>query len=104
MEKYAWTAKVKEGCIDEYIKRHNEIWQELKDVLKIAGIKNYTIWADGNTLFGYYECETGVKHALEVQKESPIIAKWNDFMKDILVMDIAPDGGQPKLKQVFSFR
>ena len=43
MEKYAWKAYIKEGCLDEYVKRHNEIWQEMKDVLKSAGIRNYTI-------------------------------------------------------------
>ena len=33
MEKYAWRAKLKEGKREEYIKRHNEIWQEMKDVM-----------------------------------------------------------------------
>ena len=53
MERYAWKAIVKEGKIDEYIKRHNEIWPELVEVLKSAGIQNYTIWNVGNELFGY---------------------------------------------------
>ena len=43
MEKYAWKATVKEGCLKEYKKRHNEIWPEMVEVLKLAGIKNYTI-------------------------------------------------------------
>ena len=54
MEKYAWKAKLYDGKKEEYIKRHNEIWREMKDVLKSAGIKNYSIWLDGDTLFGYY--------------------------------------------------
>ena len=57
MEKYAWTAKIKEGKKEEYIRRHNEIWPELVKVLKDAGICNYTIWNVGNELFGYYECK-----------------------------------------------
>lgn len=70
MERYAWKAIVKEGKIDEYVKRHNEIWPELVDVLKAAGIKNYTIWNVGNELFGYYECEKGVQFAAETQAKS----------------------------------
>ena len=57
MEKYAWKATIKEGKRDEYILRHNKIWQRMKDVLKEAGIVNYSIWTCGNELFGYYECE-----------------------------------------------
>lgn len=103
MEKYAWKAEVKQGCIEEYEKRHKDIWQELKLVLREAGIKNYSIWRDGNTLFGYYECEKGINHAMKVQKESSVIAKWNEYMKDILIMEINEGGGQPELKQVFDF-
>jgi hypothetical protein len=34
MEKYAWKATLKEGKREEYIRRHNEIWQEMVDYLK----------------------------------------------------------------------
>ena len=37
MEKYAWKAKLYDGKKEEYVKRHNEIWREMKDVLKSAG-------------------------------------------------------------------
>ena len=57
MEKYAWKATVKEGMLEEYQRRHDNIWPELKELLKAAGICNYTIWNVGNELFGYYECE-----------------------------------------------
>lgn len=69
MEKYAWKAEILNGKKDEYVKRHNEIWQEMKDVLKKAGIRNYSIWICGNELFGYYECERGVAYAGKVQAE-----------------------------------
>ena len=102
MEKYAWTARIKEGKKDEYVKRHNEIWPELVELLKSAGICNYTIWADGNTLFGYYECEKGVEYAARVQAESPIVDKWNEYMKDVMDMPIDErTGAQPLLEQVF---
>ena len=102
MEKYAWTAKIKEGKKAEYIKRHDEIWPELVKVLKDAGIYNYTIWADSNTLFGYYECEKGMEFATKTQAESPVVDKWNEYMKDVMEMTIDPKtGAQPKLSCVF---
>ena len=102
MERYAWKAIVKEGKIDEYIKRHNEIWPELVEVLKSAGIQNYTIWNVGNERFGYYECEKGVQFAADTQAKSPVVDKWNEFMKDVMIMEMDPEtGAQPMLKQVF---
>lgn len=52
MERMAWRDRIKPGCKTEYIRRHNEIWPEMKAVLGQAGICNYTIFADGGELFG----------------------------------------------------
>ncbi len=105
MEKYAWKAIVLEGKLDEYIKRHNEIWPEMLEVLSEAGIVNYTIWNVGNELFGYYECEKGIDFAAKVQSESPTVDRWNEYMKDVMVMELDPvTGAQPQLKQVFKFK
>ena len=102
MDKYAWTGKIAAGMKEEYIRRHDEIWPEMIETLKAAGIKNYTIWNVGDTLFGYYECEMGAEYAAAVQKNSPVVDKWNEYMKDILIMEMDPvTGAQPKLKKVF---
>lgn len=102
MERYAWKATVKEGKLAEYKKRHDEIWPELVEVLKNAGIYNYTIWNTGNELFGYYECEKGAEYAAKVQADSPVVDRWNEFMKDVMTMEMDPvTGAQPKLAQVF---
>jgi len=102
MERYAWKAIILEGQKEEYVRRHNEIWPELVEVLKKAGIKNYTIWNIGNDLFGYYECEKGVDFAAKTQAESEVVDRWNAYMKDVMVMEMDPiTGAQPKLEQVF---
>ena len=102
MERYAWKATVKEGCLDEYTRRHQKIWPELVAVLKEAGIYNYTIWNVGNELFGYYECDKGVDFAAKTQAKSEIVDRWNAFMKDVLIMEMDPvTGAQPMLRQVF---
>ena len=104
MEKYAWKASILEGKRDEYVKRHNEIWQEMKDVLREAGIVNYSIWLCGTELFGYYECTKGIDYAAKVQSRSPVVARWNEYMRDVMVMDTDPvTGAQPLLEQVFDF-
>ncbi len=103
MERYAWKATVLPGQLEEYIRRHDNIWPEMKAVLSAAGIRNYTIWNVGNELFGYYECDS-IAYAAKVQAESPVVDKWNEYMKDVMVMEMDPvTGAQPLLQQVFFF-
>lgn len=102
MERLAWKGRIKPGCKEEYIKRHDEIWPEMVELLKAAGICNYTIFANGNELFGYYECEKGIAFAESTQAGSPIVDRWNEYMDDILELEMDPEtGAQPKMDQVF---
>ena len=104
MERYAWKATVKPGCLEEYIRRHDALWDEMKEVLTRAGIVNYSIWNVGDTLFGYYECTQGAAYAARVQAESPAVDRWNAYMKDVMVMEMDPvTGAQPMMREVFRF-
>ncbi len=102
MERYAWKAIVHDNKLLEYKKRHDEIWPEMKELLKSAGICNYSIWNVGHELFGYYECEKGADYAAKVQSESQIVDKWNEYMKDVMTMEMDTEtGAQPQLKEMF---
>ena len=46
-----------EADAEEYKRRHDEIWPEMLDALRKAGIHNYSIYRQGTTLFAYLECE-----------------------------------------------
>ena len=70
-------------------------------LLNAAGIRNYTIWNVGDELFGYYECDD-IAFAAKVQAESPVVDKWNIYMKDVMVMEFDPlTGTAVQLRQVF---
>ena len=102
MERMAWKGRIRPGCKEEYIRRHDAIWPEMKAVLKEAGICNYTIFANGDELFGYYECEKGVAFAEKTQADSPVVDRWNEYMKDILELEMDPvTGAQPKMQCMF---
>lgn len=74
----------------------------MKDILKSAGICNYSIWMSGNDLFGYYECEKGSEYAAKVQAESPVVDRWNEYMKDVMEMELdKKTGAQPLMTEVF---
>jgi len=102
MQRYAWKARILPGMREEYVKRHDEIWPEMLALLREAGIRNYSIWNTGDELFGYYECEHGAEFAARVQRESPVVDRWNEYMKDVMVMDMDPlTGAQPLMAEVF---
>ena len=101
MQRFAWKARVLPGMLDEYIRRHDRIWPEMTAVLNEAGIRNYTIWSVGDELFGYYECGD-IEFASRVQALSPVVDRWNAYMKDVMVMEFDPvTGTAVKLTQVF---
>jgi L-rhamnose mutarotase len=50
MIRNAFKMKLKPGNIAEYKKRHDEIWPELSAELRRAGISDYSIFLDEETL------------------------------------------------------
>ena len=101
MERFAWKARVLPGKLAEYRRRHDEIWPEMTALLNEAGIHNYTIWNINDELFGYYECES-VAEAARIQAESPVVDRWNEYMDDVMKMEMDPvTGAQPPMVQVF---
>lgn len=102
MERFAWKGRIKPGMQEEYKRRHDEIWPEMLSLLKSAGICNYTIWSDGQDVFGYYECTRGIAYAERAQAQSPVVDRWNDYMRDVLDLEMDPEtGAQPRLRMMF---
>ena len=81
--------KLFDGKAEEYEKRHNALWPEMKDMIHEYGGKNYSIFLDKETniLFGYIEIESEEKWAKSADTE--ICRKWWDYMADI--METNPD-------------
>jgi L-rhamnose mutarotase len=81
----AFKMKLFDGMAKEYEKRHNELWDEMKDMIHEYGGKNYSIFLDKetNTLFGYIEIESEEKWSKSA--DTAICRKWWDYMADIMV-------------------
>lgn len=77
------------GFEDEYKRRHDNLWPELRELLKASGISEYSIFLDEttNTLFGFMQVDDD--SALEKLPEHPVMKKWWAYMRDI--MDTNPD-------------
>jgi len=88
-EKYAFKMQLHPGKLDEYKKRHDEIWPELVALLKDAGIRDYSIHLDPetNTLFGVLWRKGD--HKMDALPLQPIMKRWWAHMADI--MQTKPD-------------
>ena len=84
MQRVAFKMKLYKGRENEYRKRHDEIWPELKELLKQMGIKDYSIFLDEETniLFAYLTIEDIRK--LDKLPYQPIMKKWWSYMRDIM--------------------
>ncbi|WP_456271136.1 L-rhamnose mutarotase [Bacillus sp. AK031] len=74
--KFAWTWKIKEEKLEEYVKMHMEPWPEIMEEHSNAGIKNYSIFQNGNQFFYCFECED-VEAAFDYIAQSDICNRWN---------------------------
>jgi len=84
MKRLAFKMYLLEGQKDEYIRRHNELWPELHQLLKDAGISEYSIFLDEetNTLFAFQKISgTGSSQDLG---QTEIVRKWWAYMAEIM--------------------
>ncbi len=90
MQRHAFKMRLNPGMEAEYTRRHDEIWPDLVDLLRDAGISNYSIHLDRetNTLFGYLERRDD--HAMEDLPNHPVMKRWWAYMGDIMATN--PDG------------
>ena len=98
-ERTAFVLRVRPDKLDEYVEAHREVWPELLDALRAAGIRNYTIFRSGNEMFGYFEADD-LEAAGRYLEGQEVSARWQDRMAEYLEERV-PDAGPPPLEQVF---
>lgn len=89
MIRKSFKMKLYPGMAAEYEKRHNELWDEMRDMIHEYGGNNYSIFLDEETniLYGYIELEDEELWAKSADTE--ICRRWWHFMADI--METNPD-------------
>jgi L-rhamnose mutarotase len=85
MEKYAFKMQLNPGQEAEYRRRHDALWPELADLLRAAGVRDYSIHLDPetNVLFGLLSRPDG--HGMADLPSHPVMQKWWAYMADIML-------------------
>jgi L-rhamnose mutarotase len=84
MEKFAFKMYLNPGMEAEYKKRHDEIWPELIELLKEAGVSDYSIHLDGETNILFGVLWRVQKHGMDSLPNSPVMQRWWAHMADIM--------------------
>ena len=101
MKRNAFKMKLYPGFEQEYQKRHDEIWPELAKQLSDAGISDYSIFLDEETLTLFAVQKLTDDNTADDLPNTEIVKKWWAYMADI--METNPDNSPVTklLKEVF---
>jgi L-rhamnose mutarotase len=90
MQKHAFRMQLNPGMADEYRRRHDEIWPELADLLKGAGISDYSIHLDPATHALFAVLWRSDDHGMDDLPAHPVMRRWWAHMADLMATN--PDG------------
>lgn len=87
--------------IDEYKRRHDELWPEMEKTLKEHGVHNYSIFVEESTgrLFAYLELDHN--HKWDEIAKTEVCQKWWKFMAPIMETNEDYSPVSIELKEVF---
>ena len=98
-QRSAFVLRVRPERVDDYLDAHREVWPEMLDALRHAGIRNYTIYRAGNEVFGYFESDD-LERAAAYLATQEVSTRWQDAMAELLEERV-PDEGPPPLQEIF---
>lgn len=80
MKRIAFLLKVKKDRIEEYKKRHQEVWPEMLQALRETGWHNYSLFMrEDGLLIGYLETDD-FERAVAGMAEREVNARWQNEM------------------------
>jgi len=102
-DKVAFTMKLKPNVIDEYKRRHDEIWPELVALIHEQGIYDYSIFLDEQslTLFAVQKVSSNTISSNDKLRENEIMKRWWAYMADLMETNADQSPVTHPLKLVF---
>ena len=84
MKRKSFKMYLKKGCEEEYAKRYNALWPDLKALFQEAGIIDFSIYFDKetNSLYAFQILEKNASE--EYLKENIVMQKWEEYFSDII--------------------
>jgi len=83
-EKIAFRMFLNPGQTDEYQRRHTAIWPELRQLLKEAGVCDYSIYLDEPRHVLFAVLRRTPEHTMDALPAHPVMQRWWAYMADIM--------------------
>jgi L-rhamnose mutarotase len=87
--------------VTEYKKRHDEIWPELAAALNAAGVSDYSIFLDEETLTLFAVQKLSEGNTAAALPNSPVVRKWWDYMAPLMETHADNSPVAKPLREVF---
>ena len=101
MERMLFVMQLREGMVEEYERRHEDVWPDLLGDLWAAGWRNYSLFRRGLEVYGYAECHPDVDAALAAMGGSAANAKWAEWFTEVIEILTDESGGLRRAPQVW---
>lgn len=79
------------GAIDDYVREHARVPDELRSLFDRAGIRDWTIWRSGDRLFHLVECDDFAA-AMRVIRGDDADRRWQEHIGRFVEGFLGPDG------------
>src|SRR5690348_3729132 len=103
MQRICFVLQVKPERLEEYKKRHRQVWPEMQTALRETGWGNYSLFLrDDGLLVGYLETED-FERARAGMAQREVNERWQWEMGDFFVQPdgVLPDRAMRPLEEVF---
>jgi L-rhamnose mutarotase len=101
MEQIGFAMTLKAGMAAEYRRRHDAIWPELVGLLHEAGIGDYSIFLDDETLTLFAVLRRSADHRMDSLPQAQVMKRWWRHMADIMQTNADGSPRQRALQRVF---
>jgi L-rhamnose mutarotase len=101
VQKVAFAMQLKAGAEAEYKARHDALWPELRDALRAAGVRDYSIHLERETGRLFATLWRSDDHGMDALPRTEIMQRWWAHMAEL--METGPSGApvQTPLVEMF---
>ncbi len=100
-QRVCFLMRARADTLEEYKRRHAEVWPEMLDALRRTGWENYSLFARADGLIvGYVETDD-FDAALDAMQGEAVNSRWQTEMAPLFEIAAAPDSSLDRLEEIF---
>jgi L-rhamnose mutarotase len=96
MGRYAFTFELRPEAVAEYERHHASLPEELVAITRDTGIRNYSLFLRGTTVFGYLEADDP-DAAIAAGAARPVVMAWQRAIADLRA---DPNEAAPSMREI----